>query len=939
MSSLSLSPHSVVPAIGACNDTKTASTLGSFSSETSTVTSSSSSKAATAASVPLLLAQLESESETVSVAKETNAVKNNSDDDDHDDMARNKENEPEALAVMPSTPVAVPKQTRFNNLLPFLDHSTTSATTTTTAVAASMPVPTLIVQEPNATCATIEPQAQPASPPPKDPPPPASTVTNKLVKLPRVLVLCSHQSAHRGVSAKQQRAFTLLTAHGIAFDALDGADPAHKETRENLFTVSGLRAQYYPQFFLVHDGSELSFWGDWDRLERCNEMGTLAKDLLSGAAQATSECSLQANVHETRKVASSAAQCGFSSKLLLVLCSNQSLTREVAANQRKAYTILDSQGIAYETLDGADASNKTARNKLFGLSGIHAEYPQFFLKDSHGGTVFWGDWQRFETANQAGSLAQELSTGNGTPTKTKGTAGQQGMTTGATGKDRGVAAVDKAATSGAKESAKGSSISEKQRRSIEVKQASRSIETDITVYGATGFVAKHILTYLMQISLHLKQELKITLAGRTPSKIQSIHADFSEKMKNLCIINADATGYCTFDTFAADSADTQALRKMADRTKVVLNCAGPFTKIGSNVVWACATTGADYVDITGEFVWVGEMRAQHSSTAAASGSRIISMCGFDSIPSDLAVHTAVEALRDASKTIPAIIETATTWHNDFGGVNGGTIQTVVDMPMNISHWLFRRPFPFLLADPLILAHPSVRSDPAFEDTRNRLAKAEWWNQLPSFDTIIRMGVSIPFFMAVANAKVVHASAVSLKYGPNFVYHERFLPTGFRMTAQLGTISLVPAFLTLAALGVSFLVLKLPVIGQFLVNRLVPPGSGMPDQMCRAGYAEVYAEVVGPKNPVTGLVDKANCFIAFEGDPGNWVTAQCISESALALVLNREELPPRSEDGFGTPVELLGGVLLKRLKETKVRPIVSQTSVRKQTARHEWRMFP
>jgi short subunit dehydrogenase-like uncharacterized protein len=331
------------------------------------------------------------------------------------------------------------------------------------------------------------------------------------------------------------------------------------------------------------------------------------------------------------------------------------------------------------------------------------------------------------------------------------------------------------------------------------------------------------------------------------------------------------------------------------------------------------------------------MRAEHSSRAAASGSRIISFCGFDSIPSDLAVYTAIEALKEKSKVKPVTIERATTWHSNMGAANGGTIQTAVDMPFDVSS-LFH-PVPFLMDDPLALTHPTYKSDPASQPTRNRLAASEWWNQLISFDTIIRLGATVPFFMAVCNAKIVHASAVALNYGPNFTYRERHVPTGFRFTAQLGAISIVPALLTQLGLLLVFVILKLPVIGQAVINWIIPPGTGSSDQMCRSGFAEVYAEVIGPADAKTGRVDKANCFLAFQGDPGNWVTAQCISESALALVLNRDELPPRSLDGFGTPVELLGGVLLKRLKETKVRPLTVQTSVRLKTVRHEWQMFP
>jgi short subunit dehydrogenase-like uncharacterized protein len=73
------------------------------------------------------------------------------------------------------------------------------------------------------------------------------------------------------------------------------------------------------------------------------------------------------------------------------------------------------------------------------------------------------------------------------------------------------------------------------------------------------------------------------------------------------------------------------------------------------------------------------------------------------------------------------------------------------------------------------------------------------------------------------------------------------------------------------------------------------------------------------------------------DPGNYVTAQCVCEAALALVFNKGELPPRSEDGFGTPAELLGFALIRRLKESPVRPVILETLVRLNSSR-DWKMY-
>lgn len=476
-----------------------------------------------------------------------------------------------------------------------------------------------------------------------------------------------------------------------------------------------------------------------------------------------------------------------------------------------------------------------------------------------------------------------------------------------------------------------------------MKAASNNIETDITIYGATSFTAKHVIIYLVQNSLSMQgNTIRITLAGRNPQKLKTLQTNFETKLKHLHTVYSLATnerGSCVLDTFVAECQDVTKLQAMAQRTKVVLNCAGPFAKYGSHVVAACAKTGTDYVDITGEISWAGKMRLQHGKAAQESGARIISFCGMDSIPSDLAVFAAVQALRNKlSRNQNAVVESATAWYSSMGFANGGTLQTMLEMPLNVSKTLWRR-VPFLLDDPLILTHPRIQVDPEMETVRNRLAVSEWMNQLPAFHSIFRLGVSAPFLMAPCNTKVVNATAIALKYGPDFVYRERYLPLGFQMTTGVGTLSIIPAIITQIFTLLCLLILKTPKVGSFLVNFFMPPGSGSSDQVCQAGHVEVYAQVETKPNMTTGLVDRANCLIKFQGDPGNLVTAQCIAEAALALIYNKAQLPPRSEDGFGTPAELLGSVLLTRLQRSPVRPVQVHTHARKAVSGMEWRMFP
>jgi short subunit dehydrogenase-like uncharacterized protein len=110
---------------------------------------------------------------------------------------------------------------------------------------------------------------------------------------------------------------------------------------------------------------------------------------------------------------------------------------------------------------------------------------------------------------------------------------------------------------------------------------------------------------------------------------------------------------------------------------------------------------------------------------------------------------------------------------------------------------------------------------------------------------------------------------------------------------------------------------------------------MPDELCKLGSNSVYCKVEGI-DANSGAQNRggsdnhkvytAYSYFTYQGDAGNYVTAQCVAEAALVLVLNRDELPNRSDDGFGTPAELLGAPLLKRFAHTTVRPVTIKAAV-------------
>src|SRR6476661_5311703 len=102
--------------------------------------------------------------------------------------------------------------------------------------------------------------------------------------------------------------------------------------------------------------------------------------------------------------------------------------------------------------------------------------------------------------------------------------------------------------------------------------------------------------------------------------------------RDLDIVIYGATG------FVGKLDNPEALRAMAARTCVVVSTVGPYTRYGLPIVAACAATGTDYADLTGEVPFVRRSIDLYHDRAVANGARIVHSCGFDSIPSDLTVY-------------------------------------------------------------------------------------------------------------------------------------------------------------------------------------------------------------------------------------------------------------------------------------------------------------
>lgn len=163
---------------------------------------------------------------------------------------------------------------------------------------------------------------------------------------------------------------------------------------------------------------------------------------------------------------------------------------------------------------------------------------------------------------------------------------------------------------------------------------------DLVVFGASGFTGTLVAEYLAARSSRTgsssSSSFSWTIAGRSLPKLQALRARLLEGVDGGGDGGADDGGKLT--PIVADVGDASSLRTMCRQARVVVSTVGPFAIHGAALVEACVAEGTDYADITGETLFVRQMIDRHDAEARRKGVRIVSMAGYDSVPSDIVSH-------------------------------------------------------------------------------------------------------------------------------------------------------------------------------------------------------------------------------------------------------------------------------------------------------------
>ncbi|CAF1032156.1 unnamed protein product [Adineta ricciae] len=184
---------------------------------------------------------------------------------------------------------------------------------------------------------------------------------------------------------------------------------------------------------------------------------------------------------------------------------------------------------------------------------------------------------------------------------------------------------------------------------------------DVLIFGATGYTGQYVIEEMARKGRQFG--LKWGVAGRTV-----------EKLKQVLQQASDVTGIdsltSTVDTVTANITNQQSLVNMCARTKVLVNCVGPYRHYGEPVVRACLEARTHYVDISGEPQFLETMQLRYDSQAAEREVIVVGSCGFDSLVADLGVETIRQECERNNLDI-ALTESFLTLK--YGTITGGLI--------------------------------------------------------------------------------------------------------------------------------------------------------------------------------------------------------------------------------------------------------------------------
>jgi len=197
---------------------------------------------------------------------------------------------------------------------------------------------------------------------------------------------------------------------------------------------------------------------------------------------------------------------------------------------------------------------------------------------------------------------------------------------------------------------------------------------DIVVFGATGFTGQYVVEYVARAAADAA-----TNAGAAEPLRWAVAARNAEKLSRVLEAASINTGFNLRDTdcIICDVSDDLSLENMASKTRLVLNCVGPYRFSGEQVVQVCLRTLTHHLDISGEPQFLERMQLKYHKEAEEKGVYIIGACGFDSIPSDVGRQLVHSRMEGPVNSVQMFVEFENGPTASGPSINFGTYQSAI----------------------------------------------------------------------------------------------------------------------------------------------------------------------------------------------------------------------------------------------------------------------
>jgi short subunit dehydrogenase-like uncharacterized protein len=184
----------------------------------------------------------------------------------------------------------------------------------------------------------------------------------------------------------------------------------------------------------------------------------------------------------------------------------------------------------------------------------------------------------------------------------------------------------------------------------------------IVLFGATGYTGRLVAEAMVE------RGLKPVLAARSAERLGTLAGELGQEL----------------ETVAADVNDPQGVAGLVGPGDVLVTTVGPFVRWGEPAATAASSTGAHYLDSTGEPPFIREVFERYGPAAEKSGSAMLTALGYDWVPGNLAGALALTRAGEAATRV----DTGYFFTGEPGKPSGGTRASLVGV-MSAPAFAFR----------------------------------------------------------------------------------------------------------------------------------------------------------------------------------------------------------------------------------------------------------